>query len=414
MKKFLKTLLIILLAAAVLYGGYLAYTWYAGAGSDVESADASGDGTLVSEDSDLEDSGITGEGYTFDTLYYPYYAMLDETQQAFYAQVCANANALADTFVPVTQCTVDDVTAVMEAVFYDHPEYFWLETSYTYKYTADGTCVQIILNFYDLAEDIDTAQALFDAAVQTIVDGAAAQDTDYEKEKYVHDAIIALASYDEEADYHQSAYSALVTGRTVCAGYAHAFQYIMTRLGIPTYYCTGYSDGDHAWNIVMLDDGYYNVDLTWDDSDPVSYLFFNCTDADFASTHTRSELSENLPACTATSYSGLENTGGPGSYPGSQTPAGSGNSAGSSAGSTDSGTSGSDSSTDGGTSGSDSGTDGGTTDSDASDSESGTDSDSTDSSAPDQTVTPGNPPGSSSETSNRSSGSTSLPGTGTE
>ena len=47
----------------------------------------------------------------------------------------------------------------------------------------------------------------------------------------------------------------------MCAGYARAFQYIMTNLEIPTFYVTGYSNGEHAWNIVNLSDGCYNVDL---------------------------------------------------------------------------------------------------------------------------------------------------------
>ena len=307
----------LLIAAAVCAGIYVYKDLQPESGTVYSGlADIVAEGIEVSTNDDLEDSGITGEGLTFDTVYYAYYGMLDTAQQALYAQVCANAEALCDTFAPVTQCTGDDVSAAVEAVLMDHPEYFWLDTSYSYKYTSDGNCVQIVLEFNSLADDIDTAKALFDASANAIIEAASALETDYEKEKYVHDAIITLASYDESAQYHQSAYSALVGGATVCAGYARAFQYIMTRLGIPAYYCTGYSGGDHAWNIVMLGDGYYNVDLTWDDSDPISYKFFNCTDDEFSSTHTRSDISQGLPACTAVLYSGLEESEGEGSYPG--------------------------------------------------------------------------------------------------
>ena len=79
----------------------------------------------------------------------------------------------------------------------------------------------------------------------------------------------------------------------------------MTKLGIPTYYCVGYSQNqNHAWNIIRLDDGYYNVDVTWDDSRYSKYSFFNRTDKDFASTHSRSTLSNNLPKCEGTKYKG--------------------------------------------------------------------------------------------------------------
>ena len=43
------------------------------------------------------------------------------------------------------------------------------------------------------------------------------------------------------AKYNQTAYSALVNGSTVCAGYSKAFQLLMTKLGIPTYYVVGIS-----------------------------------------------------------------------------------------------------------------------------------------------------------------------------
>ena len=53
---------------------------------------------------------------------------------------------------------------------------------------------------------------------------------------------------------------------------------------------------------MKLDDGYYNVDVTWDDADTIRYDYFNKTDADFASTHVRQNLSVYLPACDGTAY----------------------------------------------------------------------------------------------------------------
>ena len=102
---------------------------------------------------------------------------------------------------------------------------------------------------------------------------------------------------------NQSAYSALVNGKTVCAGYSRAFQYIMNKLNITTYYVTGKSQGEsHAWNIVKLGNGYYNIDLTWDDGKIITYNYFNKTDYEFSKTHERSEKSINLPSCNATTY----------------------------------------------------------------------------------------------------------------
>ena len=118
-----------------------------------------------------------------------------------------------------------------------------------------------------------------------------------EMEKYVHDVMTQTVEYDVAAPMNQSAYSALVGGRSVCAGYARAFQYMMQQLGIPCYYCTGYAGEDHAWNIVKIDGTYRNVDVTWDDTEEPTYNYFNKTDRELAATHRRTGLSVYLPAC---------------------------------------------------------------------------------------------------------------------
>lgn len=129
--------------------------------------------------------------------------------------------------------------------------------------------------------------------------------TPYEKERRLHDILIGQIDYEKGADKNQSAYSALVTGKSVCAGYARAYQYLMQRLGITCYYCTGFAGTDHAWNIVALDDGFYNVDLTWDDTPGGEYDYFNKTDSDYADTHVRRDLSVNLPKCEGERYRNL-------------------------------------------------------------------------------------------------------------
>lgn len=253
-------------------------------------------------------SGETGDGLSFSAEKYPYYQMLTENQQSVYRQIYANAQDLTEKFAPEKTVSASDVKTAFEAVIGDHPELFWLETGYSSKYLANGQCVEIDLKYNSTADDLESAKQRFDAAAQNLITGAASLDSDYEKEKYVHDALASAVNYDLTADMNQSAYSALVNGKSVCAGYARAYQYLLQQLGIPCYYCTGYSGGDHAWNIVKLDDGYYNVDVTWDDANTLRYDYFNKTDADFASTHVRQNLSVYLPACNGTAYRQADTT----------------------------------------------------------------------------------------------------------
>lgn len=254
-------------------------------------------------------TGDLGTDLTFSAEEYPYYQMLPEEQQAVYRQIYANAMELTARFAPERTVTAGDVKNAFEAVIGDHPELFWLETGYSGKYMGNGQCVEIDLKYNSTANDLENAKKSFDAAAQNLLSAAENLGSDYEKEKYIHDALAEAVTYDLAADRNQSAYSALVDGNSVCAGYARAYQYLLQQLGIPCYYCTGYSGGNHAWNIVKLDDGYYNVDVTWDDAAAIRYDYFNKTDADFASTHVRQNLSVYLPACNGTAYRQENTTG---------------------------------------------------------------------------------------------------------
>ncbi|MGN1180725.1 MAG: transglutaminase domain-containing protein [Suilimivivens sp.] len=254
------------------------------------------------------DTGYTGDGLDFDALYYPYYAMLDEKGKHVYRQIYANANELYSVFAPVEGVTAEELKNIFASVFNDHPELFWMETAYAGKYVRSGQCVEIDLEFNRTAQNLEDAKAYFNENADRILTGAQNFASDYEKEKFVHDALIDKISYNPGAEMNQSAYSALVNGQTVCAGYARAFQYLLLQLKIPCYYCTGYAGESHAWDIVALDDGYYNVDATWDDTGSGTYDYFNKTDADYASNHIRKELSVYLPPCNGQAYRNLEQT----------------------------------------------------------------------------------------------------------
>lgn len=247
-------------------------------------------------------TGETGDELAFDAAFYPYYAMLDERGQHLYRQICANANALIGSFAPVEDIAVGELKNVFLAVCNDHPEIFWLDTVFYCKYREGGQCVEMDLQFNRTTVDLQAAKNDFNENANLIIAEAQNLGSSYEKEKFVHDALIDKVSYNMGAEMNQSAYSALVNGETVCAGYARAYQYLMQQLGVPCYCCTGFAGESHAWNIVALEDGYYNVDATWDDTDGGTYDYFNKTDEDYRTTHIRQELSVNLPPCNGQLY----------------------------------------------------------------------------------------------------------------
>ncbi len=243
--------------------------------------------------------GNTGSDLEFDGAYYPYYAMLEEDLRQLYRQIYANATDLVQSFSPVAPVSVNRLKTVFEAVYNDHPELFWLETGYSCKYLRDGSCVEITLKYNAAAQNLEKAAQEFEESGEQILAQARSLGSDQEKEWYVHDSLMQSVEYAADAPMNQSAYSALVQGRSVCAGYARAFQYLMQQLGIPCYYCTGFAGEDHAWNIIKIGPDYHNVDVTWDDTDPATHDYFNKTDREFGSTHVRTGLSVYLPACRA-------------------------------------------------------------------------------------------------------------------
>ena len=262
-------------------------------------------GKLISDNdlSKLKDSNIDYSTYSVNSETSPYYEMLSDKEKDLYKQIYANADNLKRTFIPRQSVTKDELEETIIAVYNDSPELFWIDTSYSYKYLISGKIAQVTLNYNITASDIDSSKYLFNQATNKIISQANSYSNNYEKEKFVHDYILEKNVYDIDNELNQSAYSAIVNGKTVCAGYSRAFQYIMNKLNITTYYVTGTSQGEnHAWNIIKLGNGYYNIDLTWDDGKIITYKYFNKTDSEFSSTHERSEKSLNLPSCNATIY----------------------------------------------------------------------------------------------------------------
>ena len=248
---------------------------------------------------------------SFDPSYYPYFSMLGPGAQDAYSMIYDGLYSGQTSIKLSGGMSAQDVKDAFNMVLLDHPELFWVRTDFNYSYVeVTGAVTSAQFYFYDFAstpERLEQAKREFEAAANAIISGAGRLDTYAEKEVYIHDAINETCEFNVNARYSQSAYSALVLHSSVCAGYARAFQYLMQQLGVPTYFVIGWGGELHAWNIIKLDDEYYNVDCTWDDTDPKTYDFFNVSDRKNLM-HSRMYQSRYLPACNGTKYSGLEST----------------------------------------------------------------------------------------------------------
>jgi hypothetical protein len=116
--------------------------------------------------------------------------------------------------------------------------------------------------------------------------------SEYEKVQAVYDYICSNVKYDyvhsNNSHYYRdsTAYAALVENYASCQGYAVAVFRLLKELGVECCIVTGTginAQGEsefHAWNRVLVDGEYYNVDATWD-AGKESYDYFMIKDEEF-------------------------------------------------------------------------------------------------------------------------------------
>ncbi len=247
------------------------------------------------------------DGTPLTTDFYYYRSTLDPTLQQAYDLLRAGileGKQSIDMKVPVDKAMIFDL---YKMVIFDSPDLFWAETNgMRYYYNNKNIVTSVQPGYNDLAADIPGNTAKLEAAVAEALADMWSLPTQVEKAKYAHDYLTHHINYTYDAKYNQTAYSAIVNGQSVCAGYAHAFQYMMQQMGIPCAYVLGYVQGYfHAWNLVQLDGEYYAMDVTWDDPlgatpDAYYYDYFNLTEQAMSVDHVRAVVSEPLPAAEGT------------------------------------------------------------------------------------------------------------------
>lgn len=101
--------------------------------------------------------------------------------------------------------------------------------------------------------------------------------TELQKALALHDWLVMNCQYDTTVrrPYVHSEYGAIVNGFAVCAGYAKAYNDLLSRVGIKATYVTGMkplkpgtNPQPHAWSRVTIDGVWYYVDVTADDPVP--------------------------------------------------------------------------------------------------------------------------------------------------
>ncbi len=274
---------------------------------------------------------IEPEGYLY------YYRQLDSTEKLIYNELYKAAKEGRDS-ISFKDINYDVYgPAVNDAIYaftYDHPIYFWITNGFRTEYIDKTGIMDDELTFYfayysywDYTMSPEKYINQLNTEIDKVVALAKAYSNPFDQAVFVHDYLIHHAEYDHDSlaearktvhaassEYIYSAYGCLVNKKTVCSGYAEAFQMIMNKLGVNTTVVVGDAGGAHEWNMIEIEGESYYIDITWDDSDRKNdsgvfiytndseYEYMCITSEELKKTHAPDIMRFSPPNCLFTKY----------------------------------------------------------------------------------------------------------------
>ena len=170
---------------------------------------------------------------------------------------------------------------------------FWLSSSYVVS--TDGSAIAFSyadedIDYIMTPEQKNAAQGEIESIIDKIVSYANTLSTNFEKELFFHDWLCKSIKYvDSKKESDHTVYGAFIERSAVCEGYSRAMQILCRRVNIPCMVVYGSSFGNsHMWNIINPGDGWYHLDVTWDDDEKYNYIrhaYFNVNDSEFFKDH---------------------------------------------------------------------------------------------------------------------------------
>ncbi|MBR3234568.1 MAG: hypothetical protein IKG11_03025, partial [Atopobiaceae bacterium] len=349
-----RKMLSVLLALELCVAG-VPVTAFAEEGVDDQEVLAQADGAIVSVEQNTEGEEpelLEGHLYLYQSAESPYFddgelrtqsvtpgledKLTDEECERIKSALVQVAD-LADSnyYVSLTNCELnyDEVQAIIMDVINSHPEYWYVNSTFTYVETSPGSDIiqRFYLQYLASGSKLDTMKAKYNQNMSDLLSWIPKNATVEQMIKVVHDWLVRNAVYDEPAgSIHKSdevkkyreetgrdpwsAYGAMVEHQPVCQGYSLAFLSAMCHLGIEA---DVVGTATHQWNRVKINDTWYHVDVTWDDPvpdqgfniNPMPTWYFLKSDGGVAAEDDQSHIVHKdwqlaKPVCPDTSYDG--------------------------------------------------------------------------------------------------------------
>lgn len=199
-----------------------------------------------------------------DLGYQYYYKDFTHEEQIAYRQLyAAIVNFRKNVYIE--HMSVSQVKKIYNALIKDHPEIFYIE-DYFYS-TEMENYIDVEICYIFNQQTVQKYNQQIEQTTQKIIQKANQQKKDIDKIKLIYDDLIDYVSYGE-GEHDQNIKSVFIDKKSVCAGYAKAYQYLLLKAGVNCTYMTGVAREDlqgHAWVMVYIDNEYYYSDPTWGD-----------------------------------------------------------------------------------------------------------------------------------------------------
>lgn len=231
-----------------------------------------------------------------------YFQTLNDIEKDYYRLLYEASIKYDTSFKTFEELDLDSLKNAIEALKFDYPLFYWWSTGL--KSTKDNYFVYST-SVSDDAISLDVLNNVqnIDVISNNIIYGCVEEDN-YKTILNIHDYLVNNLEY-KETDNAHNIVGSLIENECVCDGYAYAFKYLMDKLEIPCIIVKGNAiknDNDsrgHAWNIIKLNDDWYNVDITWDDlvndDKDITYEYFLCNDDVILINHIKEEY--DYPKC---------------------------------------------------------------------------------------------------------------------
>lgn len=236
-----------------------------------------------------------------------YYEKLNSNQKSIYKSLANGIKELNNEIIlrsykyKDANTTSSDVELAFTYFSLDHPEVFYLKNDYSISSMKSIIGNKVVVEVSYLVESMNELNTKIDKINNVINQYLAKVEnkTYLEAEIILHDELAKNVNYSEHVNvenvpkrYH-TIEGAFLADTAVCDGLAKSIQVLLSNLGIENIVVLGKLDNvAHAWNMIKLEDKWYNLDITSNKSihltttkNAIVHSYFNISNEVISQTH---------------------------------------------------------------------------------------------------------------------------------